>query len=105
MNTSRRTFIVASVAASASLTLTPIARAVTTPSKVKQTDRKAKELGYVEIADKVDQAKNPNYSSGEQCSNCTHYQGLAGDDFGGCTLFGKKLVAAHGWCKSYSVFN
>lgn len=102
MKASRRHFIVLSASAGASLALSRIA--VADAQKLSESDANAKALGYVELASKVDKTRNPNYSAGQECSNCSLYQGKAGDDLGGCTLFGTKLVAAHGWCSSYSSF-
>ena len=102
MKTSRRSFVILSASAGAALALSRLACAE--PQKVSESDANAKQLGYVEVASKVDKAKYPNYSAGQECSNCSLYQDQAGQAFGGCTLFGTKLVAAHGWCTSYSNF-
>lgn len=102
MKTSRRTFVILSASAGAALMLSRVAKA--DAQKVSESDANAKQLGYVEVASNVDKAKYPNYATGQECSNCSLYQDQAGKDYGGCTLFGTKLVAAHGWCASYSNF-
>jgi hypothetical protein len=102
MKASRRSFMILSASVGASLTLSRLAQAAA--QHVSESDPNAKKLGYVEVASHVDPGKFPNYSTGQECSNCSLYQGKPGDDSGGCTLFGTQLVAAHGWCASYSSF-
>jgi hypothetical protein len=54
-------------------------------------DPTAKALGYVTQSTKPD----------SKCSNCTQFQGKAGDAQGPCTIFPGKDVAAAGWCMSW----
>jgi hypothetical protein len=70
--------------------------------KVSESDATAQSLGYRQDATKVDKTRFPNYRTGQDCSNCSLYQGNAGDPWGGCVLLGNKQVAAHGWCSSYT---
>ena len=49
-------------------------------------------LGYV-VASKT---------AGQNCANCSQFQGKAGDKIGGCTIFGGRMVDAAGWCKVWS---
>lgn len=35
-------------------------------------------------------------------SNCKLFQGTAADGWGGCPLFGGKLVSAKGWCSAWA---
>jgi hypothetical protein len=70
--------------------------------KLAEDDPAAQKLGYRLDASKVDKTKFPNYVAGQNCSNCSLYQGNAGDAYGGCVLFGSKQVAVHGWCSSYT---
>jgi hypothetical protein len=105
MKASRRSFMMLSASACASLAALSFSRvAQADPQKVNESDADAAKLGYVEVASKVDKAKYSNYTAGQECSNCSLYQGKEGDAYGGCTLFGTKVVAAHGWCASYSNF-
>ena len=62
----------------------------------------AQAVGYKEDASKVDKAKFPQYAAGQSCETCSLFQGKAGDAYGGCGLFGDKLVATRGWCSSYT---
>lgn len=57
----------------------------------------AKALHYVEDATK---AVAP-HKAGEDCSNCVHYTGKAGDAYGGCAIFPGFDVNAKGWCAGY----
>jgi hypothetical protein len=100
MNNSRRSFVLLSIGAGASLALTRLALADV--AWLREADPKAQELGYKEVAANVDKAKFPTYVAGQSCANCSLFQGKASDAWGGCLLFGTQQVAATGWCKSYS---
>ncbi|HTJ93593.1 MAG TPA: high-potential iron-sulfur protein [Pararobbsia sp.] len=106
MKASRRSFLIYGASAGTSLALSRVAQAQSPvpAQKVSPSDADAVKLGYVEVATQVDKARSPNYSTGQDCSNCSLYQGKDGEAYGGCTLFGNRLVAAHGWCASYSSF-
>jgi hypothetical protein len=67
-----------------------------------EADPKAQAVGYKEVAATVDKSKFPTYVAGQNCSNCSLFQGKASDAWGGCLLFGTQQVAAAGWCSSYS---
>lgn len=69
---------------------------------VEKGDAQAVVFGYVDDATQADKVKFKNYVSGNACSNCTLYQGKAGDVAGGCPLFAGKNVAAKGWCTSWA---
>jgi hypothetical protein len=69
-------------------------------------------LGYIHDATKVDTAKYPKRAGAEGakqfCDNCLFYQqgglkaeGLEGEA-GKCVIFPAGLVAAKGWCNSWS---
>lgn len=65
-------------------------------------DPQAKALGYVHDASAVDPAQWPKIKSpeGQNCSNCSLYQG--GDaEWGACGIFPGKQVAAAGWCNAW----
>jgi hypothetical protein len=101
MKTSRRNFLMLSVGVGSSLVLSRAAFA-DTAGKLSESDPKAQAVGYKEDASKVDKAKFPDYTAGQTCGNCSLFQGKATDEYGGCTLFGDKQVAARGWCSSYT---
>jgi len=68
--------------------------------KVDVSSSQAQSLSYVHEASRVDASAQPRYEEGQQCSNCSLYQG--GDQpWGGCPLFAGKRVKATGWCNAY----
>ena len=66
--------------------------------RVEEDDATAKSLNYVH-ATKVDAAKRP---SDRFCNNCALYQGAGDSDWGGCSIFPGKAVAAKGWCNVWA---
>jgi len=99
MNTSRRNFMVVSIGAGTALWLS---RARADAPHLSESDPAAVAVGYTENAAKVDKAKYPNFAADQTCANCSLYQGKASDAWGGCTLFGDKLVAGKGWCAAWT---
>jgi hypothetical protein len=97
MTTPRRTFLLTVVAATGAA-LAPTARA---QAMVDEKDPTAASLGYVADAKRADAKKYPKYAAGQNCANCSLYQGKAGDKAGGCPLYAGKQVAATGWCSAY----
>jgi len=79
---------------------TPIAAAADAP-RLEEKDSTAQSLGYRHDATKVDRAKFPTFVAGQICANCRLYQAKKGDPWGGCAIFGAKLVNANGWCTAY----
>jgi len=72
-------------------------------AKVDEKDSLATALGYVSDAKRVDTKTSPTYQAGSSCSNCSWYQGKAGDAAGGpCTFFPGKNVDAGGWCRMWN---
>ncbi|WP_250455595.1 high-potential iron-sulfur protein [Caballeronia sp. ATUFL_M2_KS44] len=99
MNHSRRSFMVLTMGAGASLWL---ARANAEAPHLSEADPAAVAVGYKEDAAKVDRAKYPNFAADQTCANCSLFQGKSTDAWGGCTLFSGKDVAAKGWCASWT---
>jgi len=64
------------------------------------TDPTAKALHYTD--DATTAKGEANYKAGADCSNCTFYQGKAGDEYGPCQLFPGKAVHSKGWCASHN---
>ncbi len=95
----RRTFILQSVAATGLMAGVSVAQAQGT---VSESDPQAAGLGYKADASKVDKAKQPKWAAGQNCSNCALYQGKAGDAAGACPLFAGKTVSAKGWCNAWA---
>lgn len=73
-------------------------------SVLSETDPAAQKLGYKQDATTVDKSHFPTYAAGQECGNCSLYQGKTGEASGSCVLFGTRQVALHGWCSSYSSF-
>jgi hypothetical protein len=100
MKNSRRSFLIFSLGVGSSLALARAALAE--PAKLSETDPKAQAVGYKTDAATVDKSKFPTYVAGQNCSNCSLFQGKSSDAWGGCLLFGAQQVAAAGWCSSYA---
>ena len=100
MKASRRTFLISSIGVASSLALSR--QAFADAPKVAESDPTAQALGYKEDASKVDKAKFAKYAPGQDCGNCSFYQGKAGDAYAPCPMFAGKQVAAKGWCSAYT---
>jgi hypothetical protein len=99
MTTGRRQFILHSIAGAGALAL---AQQASAQAMVADNDPQATALGYVADAAKVDKAKQPKFAAGQNCGNCSLFQGKASDASGGCPLFAGKKVSSKGWCSAYS---
>ena len=75
MKSSRRTFLITSIGVASTLALSRTAFA--DAPKVAETDPTAQALGYKADASKVDKAKFAKYAAGQDCGNCSFYQGKA----------------------------
>ena len=100
MKTSRRTFLISSIGVASTLALSR--QAFADAPKVTESDPTAQALGYKADASKVDKAKFAKYADGQDCSNCSFYQGKAADAFAPCPMFAGKQVSAKGWCSAYN---
>ncbi|WP_118181831.1 high-potential iron-sulfur protein [Paraburkholderia phosphatilytica] len=100
MKSSRRTFLITSIGVASSLALSR--QAFADAPKVAETDPTAQALGYKADASKVDKAKYAKYAAGQECDNCSFYQGKAGDAFAPCPMFAGKQVSGKGWCSAYN---
>ena len=67
-----------------------------------EKDPQAVALGYVTDATKANKAKFPSYMAGQQCANCSFFQGKPTDALGPCPLYGGKRVSSKGWCSAYA---
>lgn len=61
------------------------------------TNATAKALHYVEDDTKAPAPHKP----GQDCTACVHYQGKAGQAYGGCGIFPGFDVNAKGWCSAF----
>ena len=100
-STTRRIFITRSIAGSCAVLAAPLA-AQAAPAHVEETDETATALGYKHDTNKVDQQRFPKHSAAQTCSNCSFFQGGASDPWGGCAMFGRKHIAAAGWCSAWA---
>ncbi|MCC8393467.1 high-potential iron-sulfur protein [Paraburkholderia sp. MMS20-SJTR3] len=100
MRSSRRTFLITSIGVASTFALSR--QAFADAPKVSESDPTAQALGYREDASKVDKAKFAKFAAGQDCGNCSFFQGKAGDAYGGCPMFAGKQVAAKGWCSAYN---
>jgi len=68
--------------------------------KVSESDPVASSLGYKHNAAEVDLSKHPKRgeaaAADQYCKNCVLFQGKDGDEWGGCSIFGGKMVNANG---------
>jgi hypothetical protein len=100
MKSSRRTFLITSIGAVSALALSR--EALADAPKVAESDPTAQALGYKADASQVDKAKYAKYAAGQDCGNCSFYQGKPTDAFAPCPMFAGKQVAAKGWCSAYN---
>jgi hypothetical protein len=98
MKSSRRQFMIYSVAGAASVAL---ANQASAQAMVGEAEPQASALGYKADATTVDKAKFPKYAAGQNCKNCALY-GAKTADAGTCGIFAGKLVAGAGWCNAYA---
>ena len=95
----RRAFV--KVAAGSLAAIPFIARAEEGPKPLPEDDAMAIALGYKAVSAEVDAAKYPNHADSQLCKNCALWGG--GDaEWGACSIFPGKLVAAEGWCAAYA---
>ncbi len=100
MSTSRRGFLITSLGVASSLVLSR--EAFADAPKVAESEPAAQALGYKADAGKVDKARYTKFVAGQDCGNCSFYQGKASDPFANCPMFAGKQVASKGWCAAYN---
>ncbi|HSW09122.1 high-potential iron-sulfur protein [Aquabacterium sp.] len=96
----RRIFIVRTLAGGGAALAWP-AIAPAAPARVEETDETALALGYKHDTAKVDRQRFTKHSPDQTCANCSFFQGAASDAWGGCAMFGRKHIAAAGWCNAW----
>ncbi len=69
---------------------------------VEESDETAVALGYRHDTTKVDKQRYPKHVTEQHCANCSFFQGAATDEWGGCAMFGRKHIAARGWCSAWA---
>ena len=98
--TTRRIFITRSLAGGCALA--GLASSAHAATHVEETDENAVGLGYRHDTKLVDQKKYPNHTEAQKCVECAFWQGAPSDAWAGCAMFGRKQVAAGGWCSAFS---
>ena len=71
------------------------------PARVDEADEAATAMGYRHDTRQVDGQKFATHSPDQHCANCSFWQGQPGDDWAGCSMFGRKHIAAGGWCAAW----
>jgi hypothetical protein len=100
-DTARRIFIARILASGCAATAIPlVARAA--PPHVEEDDETAVALGYRHESNKVDGTRYPNHRTQQRCANCSFFQGDESDEWAGCAMFGRKHIAAAGWCSAWN---
>ncbi|WP_372525126.1 high-potential iron-sulfur protein [Piscinibacter sp.] len=100
-DTTRRIFIIRTMAGTCAVLAPPLI-AHAAPSRVDEADETALALGYKHDTNKIDKQRYANHSTAQSCANCAFFQGAAGDEWGGCAMFGRKHIAAAGWCSAWA---
>ncbi|MFC3146372.1 high-potential iron-sulfur protein [Piscinibacterium candidicorallinum] len=99
--TSRRSFLIKTVAAAATL---PAAQSVLAQAAAKprldEKNAQAAALGYVHDTKKVDAKKFPRHAASQNCANCQLYK-AGKDGWGDCSIFPANVVNANGWCSAW----
>ena len=67
-----------------------------------ESDETSVALGYKHDSKNVDKQKYPKHEASQRCVNCAMWQGAAADPWAGCAMFGRKHVAAQGWCLAWA---
>ncbi|VTU28244.1 High-potential iron-sulfur protein [Variovorax sp. PBS-H4] len=97
----RRAFAGRAMAGSCIVALVPVAALAAAP-RVEESDETAVSLGYKHDTKAVDGKKYPKHAASQRCVNCAMWQGTASDPWAGCAMFGRKQVAAEGWCMAWA---
>ena len=93
---SRRIFLIHAAGACAA------GAAVAQAARVDELSPQAVALGYVHDTARADKKRFPKHTPAQVCANCALYQGKPADAWGGCPLFGARLVAGPGWCSAWA---
>jgi hypothetical protein len=101
LQVSRRVLLVRGASVSASA-LAWAEFAAAAPARVDEADETAVALGYKHDTAKIDQQRFPKHSPAQNCGNCSFFQGAANDAWAGCAMFGRKHIAAAGWCNAWA---
>lgn len=98
--TNRRVFIIHAAAGASVLAAGNVMAQAALPA-LSEKDPAAVGLGYAADTTKVDAKKYPQHKADQKCNNCQFWQGAATDAWAGCAMFGRKHIAAAGWCLAW----
>lgn len=70
-------------------------------ARVDEDSETAVSLGYKHDTAQVDAKKYPQHKPEQKCLNCSFWQGAQTDAWAGCSMFGRKQIAAGGWCVAW----
>ncbi|MEP6505659.1 MAG: high-potential iron-sulfur protein [Betaproteobacteria bacterium] len=101
-HTSRRIFIARSLAGGCAFAGLGVAAVAHAAAHVEETDDTAVALGYHHDTQATDAKKYPNHTAAQRCVDCSFWQGAPTDAWAGCAMFGRKQVAAGGWCSAFA---
>ena len=101
-DTTRRIFIARSLAGGCAVAGIGFANPARAAAHVEETDETAVALGYHHDTKQTDAKKYPNHTPQQRCVDCAFWQGTPTDAWAGCAMFGRKQVAAGGWCSAFS---
>jgi hypothetical protein len=100
--TSRRVFIIKSIAGVAAISSLQTAQAKS--NRLDPNDSYAKSMGFVPEASVIDPKANRNwrkYKTGQACSKCQLWDGKEKDEYAACSFFGDQHTPRTGWCKNF----
>jgi High potential iron-sulfur protein len=101
MRESRRIFLTQLVAVGAAVPAGQ-AWAQSGAAQVDEASETAVALGYRHDTAAVDAKKFPQHQAAQRCTNCSFWQGKPDATWAGCAMFGRKQVAAAGWCQVWA---
>lgn len=96
----RRTFAGRAVTGTCVIAIVPAAAWAAVHAE--ESDETSVALGYKHDTKNVDKKKYPKHDVSQRCVNCAMWQGAAADPWAGCAMFGRKHIAAQGWCLAWA---
>lgn len=97
----RRRFACNVLVGAGTIMILPLRQALAALARAEETDETAVALGYKHDTKKVDAKRYPKHAATQRCVNCGLWQGAAADPWAGCAMFGRKQIAADGWCTAW----
>ena len=98
---SRREFVGRAAGGACLLAALPV-HVLAAPPRAEEGDETSVQLGYRHDTKSVDKKKYPRHAATQECVNCAMWQGTPSDAWAGCAMFGRKQIAAKGWCQAWA---